>query len=53
MATTLAVLINPINDPAVVENEARHAEVTARALGLQAVHILQASSKGDLEKKDQ
>ena len=47
-ATTLGVLINPINDPAVVENETRHAQATARALGLQAIHILQASTNLDL-----
>ena len=47
-ATTLGVLINPINDPAVVENETRHAQATARTLGLQAIHILQASTNRDL-----
>jgi len=46
--TTMAVLINPINDPAVVENETRHAQTTARILGLQTIHILQASTERDL-----
>ena len=46
--TTMAVLINPINDPAVVENETRHARTTARVLGLQTIHILQASTERDL-----
>jgi putative ABC transport system substrate-binding protein len=49
-ATTIAVLINPINDAAVVENETRHAQETARALGLEAIHILEASSNRDLER---
>jgi len=47
-ATTLGVLINPLNDPAVAENETRHAQATARTLGLQAIHILQASTNRDL-----
>ena len=49
-ATTLAVLINPINDPAVVENETRNAQETARTLGLEAIHLLQASTNRDLER---
>jgi putative tryptophan/tyrosine transport system substrate-binding protein len=48
-ATTMAVLINPINDPAVVENESRHAQTTARTLGLQTIHILQASTNRELD----
>jgi putative ABC transport system substrate-binding protein len=47
--TTMAVLINPINDPAVVENESRHAQATARTLGLQTIHILQASTNRDFD----
>jgi ABC-type uncharacterized transport system substrate-binding protein len=47
--TTMAVLINPINDPAVVENESRHAQTTARTLGLQTIHILQASTNRELD----
>jgi putative ABC transport system substrate-binding protein len=49
ITTTMAVLINPINDRAVVENESRHAQATARALGLQTIHILQASTNRDLD----
>jgi putative ABC transport system substrate-binding protein len=47
--TTMAVLINPINDPAVVENESTYAHTTARTLGLQTIHILQASTKRELD----
>jgi putative tryptophan/tyrosine transport system substrate-binding protein len=47
--TTMAVLINPINDQSVVENEARHARATASTLGLETMHILQASTKRDLD----
>ena len=47
--TTMAVLVNPINDPAVVETETRHAQATARILGLQTIHILQASTERDLD----
>jgi putative ABC transport system substrate-binding protein len=48
-ATTMAVLLNPINDPAVVEIESRHAQATARTLGLQQIHILQASTERELD----
>ena len=47
--TTMAVLINPINDPAVVENESTYAHTTARTLGLQTIHILQASTNRELD----
>jgi putative ABC transport system substrate-binding protein len=46
--TTMAVLVNPINDPAVVENESINAQTAARTLGLQTIHILQASTEPDL-----
>jgi putative ABC transport system substrate-binding protein len=47
--TTMAVLVNPINDPAVVENESINARTAARALGLQTIHILQASTEPELD----
>jgi putative ABC transport system substrate-binding protein len=47
--TTMAVLVNPINDPAVVENESINAQTAARTLGLQTIHILQASTEPDLD----
>jgi putative tryptophan/tyrosine transport system substrate-binding protein len=47
-ATVMAVLINPINSPAVVEADARQAQAAARALGLQ-LHILEASTERDFD----
>jgi putative ABC transport system substrate-binding protein len=47
--TTMAVLINPINDPAVVENEAINAQTAARTLGLQTIHILQANTEPGID----
>jgi putative ABC transport system substrate-binding protein len=46
--TILGVLINPINNPAVVETYSRQAQASARALGLQ-VHVLQASTERGIE----
>jgi putative ABC transport system substrate-binding protein len=47
--TSMAVLVNPTNNPANVEVELRQAEVAANALGLQAIHVLQASTEPDLD----
>jgi putative ABC transport system substrate-binding protein len=47
-ATIMAVLINPINTPAVVETDSRQAQAAARALALQ-IHILEASTERDLD----
>ncbi len=47
-ATVMAVLINPINNLAVVETDARQAQAAARALGLQ-IHILEASTERDFD----
>jgi len=46
--TTLAVLINPINDPAVVETYSTQTLASARTLGLQ-IHVLQASTERDVD----
>jgi hypothetical protein len=43
------VLVNPTNNPANVEVELRQAEAAANSLGLQAIHVLQASTEPDLE----
>ena len=47
--STLAVLLNPINNPAVIEIEKRQAQATAHDLGLQTIYILQASTERDLD----
>ena len=48
-ATTLAVLINPNNHPALVEAQKTEAQVLAHPLGLQMIHVLQATSEQDLD----
>ena len=48
-ATALAVLFNPVNSPAVMEANLRQAEAAAHALGVRAVHVLQASTERDLD----
>jgi putative tryptophan/tyrosine transport system substrate-binding protein len=47
--TTMAVLFNPINNPAVMETNVRQAEAAAHALGVRMLHVLQASTERDLE----
>jgi ABC-type uncharacterized transport system substrate-binding protein len=47
--TSMAVLVNPTNNPANVEVELRQAEGAANALGLQTIHVLQASTEPDLD----
>jgi putative tryptophan/tyrosine transport system substrate-binding protein len=47
--TIMAVLVNPINTPASVETEVRQVQAAAHALGLQMIHILQASTERDLD----
>jgi putative ABC transport system substrate-binding protein len=47
--TIMAVLVNPTNNPANVEVELRQAEAAANSLGLQAIHVLQASTEPDLD----
>jgi putative ABC transport system substrate-binding protein len=48
-AAALAMLINPINNPVMVETDLRQAQTAARTLGLQRVDVLQASTDSDLE----
>src|SRR5215472_780929 len=45
----MAVLVNPTNNPANVEVELRQAQAAAHTLGLQRIHILQASTEPDLD----
>jgi putative ABC transport system substrate-binding protein len=47
--TSMAVLVNPTNNPVNVEVELRQARAAANALGLQTIHILQASTEPDLD----
>src|SRR5262245_15696170 len=47
--TSMAVLVNPANNPANVEVELRQAQMAAETLGLQTIHILQASTEPDLD----
>jgi putative ABC transport system substrate-binding protein len=47
--TIMAVLVNPTNAPATVETEVRQVQAAAHALGLQMVHVLQASTERDLD----
>jgi putative ABC transport system substrate-binding protein len=49
MTTIMAVLVNPTNNPTNVEIELRQAEAAANSLGLQTIHILQASTEPDLD----
>ena len=48
-ARTIAVLLNPINNPAMLEADLRLAEAAAKALGVQEVRVLQASTERDLD----
>jgi putative tryptophan/tyrosine transport system substrate-binding protein len=48
-ATTMAVLINPNNHPALVETQIRQAQQSAYALGLQMIHVIQARTERDLD----
>jgi len=47
--TIMAVLVNPANAPATVETEVRQVQAAAHTLGLQMVHVLQASTERDLD----
>ena len=49
MTTIMAVLVNPLNNPAVVETDLRRAQATAHSLGVQTIHVLQASTERDLD----
>jgi putative tryptophan/tyrosine transport system substrate-binding protein len=48
-ATTVAVLINPNNHPAVVEAQITQAQALAHPLGLQMIHVLKATTERDLD----
>ena len=48
-ATTVAVLINPDNHPAVVEAQITQAQALAHPLGLQMIHVLKATTERDLD----
>jgi putative ABC transport system substrate-binding protein len=47
--TIMAVLVNPTNNPVNVEVELRQAQAAANTLGLQTIHILQASTEPELD----
>jgi putative tryptophan/tyrosine transport system substrate-binding protein len=47
--TTMAMLVNPINNPAMVETDIRQIQAAAHNLGLPMLHVLQASSERDLD----
>jgi putative ABC transport system substrate-binding protein len=47
--TIMAVLVNPTNAPATVETEVRQVQAAAYTLGLQMVHVLQASTERELD----
>ena len=47
--TVMAVLVNPINNPAIVEADLRQVRAAAHTLGLQMIHVLQASTERDLD----
>jgi putative ABC transport system substrate-binding protein len=48
-ATAMAILINPNNHPAVVEAQTTQALQSAHPLGLQMIHVLQASTEQELD----
>jgi putative ABC transport system substrate-binding protein len=48
-STIMAVLVNPINNPAIVNDDLRNAEAAAHALGVQTILVLQASTERDLD----
>ena len=48
--TTMAVLFNPINNPAVMGANLRQAEAAAHLLGVQMLHVLQASTEPELDR---
>jgi putative ABC transport system substrate-binding protein len=49
-AKTMAVLVNPINNPTSVETEINQARQVAHALGLQMLQVVQASTERDLDR---
>src|SRR5215216_4410521 len=49
-ASTIAVLLNPINNPAMLDTDLRLAETAAHALGVHTLRVLQASTETDLDR---
>src|SRR4051794_12883946 len=49
-ASTMAIQINPNNDSGFVETLKRQAQMLARPLGLQMIHVLQAGTEGELDR---
>ena len=47
--TTMAMLVNPINNPVMVETDIKQIQAAAHSLGLQMIHVLQASTERDLD----
>jgi putative tryptophan/tyrosine transport system substrate-binding protein len=45
----MAVLVNPINNSALVEADLRQTQAAAHTLGVQTVHVVQASTARDLD----
>ena len=48
-ANIMAVLVNPINNPGTVEADLRQVRSAAKTLGLETIHILEASTENDLD----
>jgi putative ABC transport system substrate-binding protein len=46
--TIMAVLVNPLNNPT-IEAQVREAQQTANTLGLQIIHVLEASTERELD----
>ena len=51
--TIMAVLVNPLNNPAVVETDLRQTQAAAHTLGLQMVHVLAGSPQRHQQPVDQ
>ena len=47
--TTMAMLVNPINNRAMVETDIKQIQAAAHTLGLPMLHVLQASTERDLD----
>jgi putative ABC transport system substrate-binding protein len=47
--TIMAVLVNPLNDPAIVETDLAKIQAAAHTLGMPMIHVLQASTERDLD----
>jgi putative tryptophan/tyrosine transport system substrate-binding protein len=47
--SVMAMLVNPINNPASIRSDMRQAQAAAHSLGLQIVHVLQARPERDLD----